>query len=616
MLNYDEEQTQNHSPAPKPGHKTVNPATDPTQQPAWTQAMRDQPPPGLQAKLTVSKPGDVYEQEADHVANQVMDKTASGTPTAQEDTSLMRKKSSGGAQATQDAPPVVNQALSGGGQPLDVSTRATMEPRFGQDFSQVRVHTDEQAAESAQAVSARAYTVGKDIVFGARQYEPGTSEGRQLLAHELTHVVQQSNGMSTRLQKWDSPEHVELGEQAGGVDTGLIVLECHNRDLPQRLQPINTWPANWQTYYASATAEQKRAITQGLTYGEIVALSGDFYANFNALNLAPLREIIDLIPLIRSRATTTQLQEATGGRYLALAAQNESHFSNVRSGHRNIDVWRDMHAQAIQAAKQGNANLAWGLNAASDHFLTDAFSGGHIRTPRAALMGSNIGNIESKILHDLDNEHGVEVTNHRGDAPWIAYGDDMLSDPRNVRNRDLALEAVRLSKQDIADALSQRSAYPTPAPATRFQAELLVPYPVNPTQDRWTGRTPTYITTPDGPVRVADDYTSTRDRVIAREGPGVVAGFFNDDDQIRAWVARQDLSAVGRQPTAEKIRMINMLLDGWVSDDDLDAIARICQSVTNSQEMVAIRSAISPREISLTSIGQRTRLRVILSRNP
>jgi hypothetical protein len=66
-----------------------------------------------------------------------------------------------------------------------------MEPRFGQDFSQVKVHTDEQAAVSAQAVSARAYTVGRDVVFGAGQYAPGTSEGQRLLAHELTHVVQQ-----------------------------------------------------------------------------------------------------------------------------------------------------------------------------------------------------------------------------------------------------------------------------------------------------------------------------------------------------------------------------------------------------------------------------------------
>ncbi len=600
----------------EPIHKATTNTAAATHIPAWANAGGEHVPAGLQAKLTINQPGDVYEQEADRMAEQVMRMPMGGTSGTREDMPVMRKESNGG-QASHDAPPVVQQALSGGGQPLDAGVKTSMEARFGQDFSHVRVHADGQAGESAQAIHARAYTVGSDVVFGEGQYQPGMGEGQRLLAHELTHVVQQRSGVGAQVQKWDSPEHAELGEQAGGVDTGLIVLECHNKDLPQRLQPINTWPANWQKYYASATAGQKRAITQGLTYGEVIALSGDFYAGFDALNHAPLRELIDLIPLIRASATTTQLQEATGGRYLALARKNESHFSNVTVGHRNIDFWRDMHSQSIQAARQGNANMAWGLNAAADHYLTDAFSGGHIRTPRSQLMGSIPGDIESKILHNLDNEHGVEVTNRRGDSPWIAYGDDMLKDPRNVRNKELAMEAVRLSKQDIADALSQKASYPVPSPKTVFNAELLVPYPINPTRDRWTGRTPTYIVGPDGnPVRVADDYTMTRDRIIASEGPGVLAGFFNDDDQIRTWVAKQDLAAVGRQPAPEKIRMINTLLDGWVSDDDLDAIDRICRSVTSFQGMVAIQNAISPLEISLTSIGQRTRLRVILSRHP
>jgi hypothetical protein len=84
-------------------------------------------------------------------------------------------------------------AIRGGGQPLPGSTRAFFEPRFGQDFSQVRLHTDTRAAESARAVNARAFTTGRDVVFGAGQYAPGTSEGRRLMAHELVHVVQQEH---------------------------------------------------------------------------------------------------------------------------------------------------------------------------------------------------------------------------------------------------------------------------------------------------------------------------------------------------------------------------------------------------------------------------------------
>src|SRR5690348_6780024 len=78
----------------------------------------------------------------------------------------------------------------GTGQPLDPAIRATMEPRFGQDFSGVRIHTDSQAAQSAQALGARAYTVGQDVVFGTGQFAPSSPAGQALLAHELTHVAQ------------------------------------------------------------------------------------------------------------------------------------------------------------------------------------------------------------------------------------------------------------------------------------------------------------------------------------------------------------------------------------------------------------------------------------------
>jgi hypothetical protein len=91
-------------------------------------------------------------------------------------------------------PPIVHDVLNSPGQPLDANTRAFFEPRFGHDFSRVRVHTDGQAMESARSVGALAYTVGRDVVFGAEQYSPGTTEGAELLAHELTHVVQQSAG--------------------------------------------------------------------------------------------------------------------------------------------------------------------------------------------------------------------------------------------------------------------------------------------------------------------------------------------------------------------------------------------------------------------------------------
>jgi Domain of unknown function (DUF4157)/OmpA family len=104
-------------------------------------------------------------------------------PAAQNRSLLVGKKS--------EAPPIVREALRSPGQPLDAATRARMEPRFGHDFSGVRVHIDSVGSASADAVHARAYTVGNDVVFGRGQYSPLTAPGIRLLAHELAHVAQQ-----------------------------------------------------------------------------------------------------------------------------------------------------------------------------------------------------------------------------------------------------------------------------------------------------------------------------------------------------------------------------------------------------------------------------------------
>lgn len=164
--------------------------------------------PTIQTKLTVNQPGDQYEQEADRVADQVMrmadplsvqrkcssceeeEKLQRKCAECEEEEKkgeLHRKETNAGPQF---APPLVHQVLNSPGHSLDPATRAFMEPRFGRDFSAVRVHTDANAANSARAVNALAYTSGQHVVFGSNQYSPGTHAGQRLLAHELAHVVQ------------------------------------------------------------------------------------------------------------------------------------------------------------------------------------------------------------------------------------------------------------------------------------------------------------------------------------------------------------------------------------------------------------------------------------------
>lgn len=159
----------------------------------------------LQTKLRINEPGDKFEQEADRVAATVMRmadphlqrqglpktaKTGEGHALLQMKPIMQRQASDSPAQTS--APAIVNDVLTLPGKPLDAATRAFMEPRFGYDFSHVRVHSDSQAVRSAQAVNAQAYTVGANIVFGTNSYAPTTADGQRLLAHELVHVVQQS----------------------------------------------------------------------------------------------------------------------------------------------------------------------------------------------------------------------------------------------------------------------------------------------------------------------------------------------------------------------------------------------------------------------------------------
>jgi hypothetical protein len=132
-----------------------------------------------------------------------------------------------GSEGQGEVPPIVHEVLRSPGRPLDPATRAFMEPRFGHDFSQVRVHTDAKAAESARAVNALAYTVGRAMVFDTGQYAPGTTTGRQLLAHELTHTLQQTSptnvsssrlSVSTQLNDKSEREADQASENLSRID--------------------------------------------------------------------------------------------------------------------------------------------------------------------------------------------------------------------------------------------------------------------------------------------------------------------------------------------------------------------------------------------------------------
>lgn len=190
----------------------------------------------LQPKLAINDPGDSYEQEADRVAAHVMrmpapalqQKCACGGAHGKRnhgENEYLQTKRSGltGSVPFNSIPGIVREALQSPGQPLAAGTRDFMESRFGYGFGHVRVHTGAPAEKSAKAINASAYTMGRDVVFGKGQYAPSTTSGRELLAHELTHVMQQEGAVAHQganpapagIQRRIELRDVGRGEQSG-----------------------------------------------------------------------------------------------------------------------------------------------------------------------------------------------------------------------------------------------------------------------------------------------------------------------------------------------------------------------------------------------------------------
>ena len=173
--------------------------------------------PIIQKKLSVSEPNDKYEQEADRVADQVvrMPEPTSRQPVprgsysgvqiqrqclACQNEERIQTKAIADSVGGSDNNSMGLRNTQGSGIALPDHIRSFFEPRFGHDFRQVRIHSDQSAADSARSVRARAYTLGNRVVFGAGEYRPGTTEGRRLLAHELTHVIQQRGNLTSQMQ--------------------------------------------------------------------------------------------------------------------------------------------------------------------------------------------------------------------------------------------------------------------------------------------------------------------------------------------------------------------------------------------------------------------------------
>ncbi len=240
-------------------------------QPSWRSGLASVEATGtpstlIQASLRVNASNDAFEQEADRVAETVMRSPAETDAGAAEADGLepegpldpiaalrvQRSSPAAGLEVPSGTEAQI-QSMQGGGLPIPTQDRSFFEQRMGHDFSQVRIHTDERAVETSRDLNARAYTFGHDIAFDAGEYQPGTDSGRQLLAHELTHTIQQTGGVAPkRIQRTSADE-----DEAAAVDAP----EAASADAPE-LETAPEPPARAERPVEQLVAETERQLSE------------------------------------------------------------------------------------------------------------------------------------------------------------------------------------------------------------------------------------------------------------------------------------------------------------------------------------------------------------------
>jgi hypothetical protein len=385
----------------------------------------------------------------------------------------VQRKATGDADVSRAAAEVqVDRASRSAGSGLPDPLRGDLESSLGRDLSSVRVHTGGESASAADALQARAYATGQDVHFGAGAYDPSSSSGRHLIAHEVAHTVQQSGGSqavqrSGLVSRPGDAAEVEADRFAdaftsGGACQGIVTagaqlsaeIHCYDRDehrdIPTKhlleLEKFLATPegekwAKDHGYDAKVLLARMKSdpVVKGeelhgpgnkgttFSYGEVTALMGDLYAKWEELGTATPEKKKGLM----EAKTTGEYQKLSGGKYLELAKNNDNHFAG-----KNLEAWHKHHVEAIEVALTAGSdpeklNQALFIDAAGGHYLTDAFSAGHqfvkaivlrhilqhlakqpIKTRNPALQGyvGSLGdaNVAQLILKNIHDRLNVE----------------------------------------------------------------------------------------------------------------------------------------------------------------------------------------------------------------
>ncbi|MFC1749591.1 DUF4157 domain-containing protein [Pseudomonadota bacterium] len=315
--------------------------------------------PYPQTKLTIGQPNDRYEQEADRVADRVMRMSEPGEGSsatqnknipAQSDNAndtlsiqrmctdcdeelkrkpdideqLQRKESTKGVTPNVSAEFASGiQSLRGGGQPLSDSARGFFEPRFGRGFGDVRVHTGNHANQLARDINAKAFTLGRDVVFGQGHYQPHSTEGQHLMAHELTHVVQQQAGQRQSIQRVTDDDlnfRAQYSDSANSSSTATV-----NDEIVMLVGGERSVGRSWQNFMKAAVL---RISSMGLSANQrlvVIVYSGP-YVDRAADPGRPASDPADYL------AEFDNLLGGTGKSYVLVKAATEADiFSTINS---------------------------------------------------------------------------------------------------------------------------------------------------------------------------------------------------------------------------------------------------------------------------------------------
>ena len=307
----------------------------------------------------------------------------------EEDVKVQRKAADSGTSTPAFAPAMVGSVLQSSGRPLDKATRAYFEPRFGADFSRVRVHTDAQAAESARGVNALAYTVGDRIAFAEGHYAPHTSDGRRLLAHELAHTVQQGQGRPVRVNR-------PAPSPAISQEAGRSVMRQENPDVAAKRN-------EFQEAVSAGDWERAAEILNGFNVDDIRAMLA---------KLSDMRAASIYLGATKNRAVGPQSNAAnlTRASYLDLNFRE-----NRQTGH-----WDEAAKYLNGFSKEDIASHLQTLRLDEKQSLLD----GAKSSPEVG-SASNVATLTAKALESQSNQAPGQqgASNAAADSPNAGKGD-------------------------------------------------------------------------------------------------------------------------------------------------------------------------------------------------